>query len=61
MDSSQGEIISDEQWQQLLYIEKTTTYVVNLHALMVVISELRTENDAAKDDTRCTLQRTNPA
>ena len=61
MAASQGEIISDEQWQQLLYIEKTTTYVVNLHALMVVISELRTENDAAKDDTRCTLQRTNPA
>jgi hypothetical protein len=55
------EIITDKQWQQLLYVEPTTTYVVNLHALMVVISELRTENDAAKDDTRCTSQRTNPA
>jgi len=61
MAASQGEIISDEQWQQLLYVEQTTTYVVNLHALMVVISELRTENDATKDDRRCILQRTNPA
>jgi hypothetical protein len=54
MDASQ-EIISDEQWQQLLYVEQMTTYVVNLHALMVVISEHRTENDAKMQ------QRTNPA
>ena len=61
MDASSQEIISDEQWQQLLYVEQMTTYVVNLHALMVVISEHRTEIDAAKDDTRCALKRTNPA